>query len=83
MRKISLIVAALMLSALPCFAQMTNKITGAITTGGADCSTATNCVTLSLPPGASSSVIQLAGTWTGTVNFEAIPIENVSSAASI
>lgn len=50
-------------------------VTGNITTAGVDCSVATNCVSASLSA-VGAVGIQISGTWTGTVQFEA----NIDSA---
>jgi len=59
----------LLLATPPVWAQQGLK-TGTITTAGADCSTATTCVFLSGLATANGS-IQITGTWTGTLQFEA------------
>jgi len=42
-----------------------------ITTNGTDCSVATNCLVVNLPQDKGGATLVLAGTWTGTVTFEA------------
>lgn len=64
-----LLVMLLLMLGPPMFAQQTTGIQN-ITTGGSDCSTATNCVQLLVSPNSASASITLAGTWTGTNNFE-------------
>lgn len=44
---------------------------GVITTHGTDCSTATNCLVVSLPQDKGGATLTLSGTWTGTIQFEA------------
>lgn len=46
---------------------------GSITAGGSDCSVATRCVSMNLPPGTSGATVQLGGTFSATNQFEASP----------
>ena len=46
-------------------------ITGTISTAGSDCSVSTNCVVANLGPGSGGVVITVAGSFTGTLQFEA------------
>src|SRR5271157_3392560 len=42
-----------------------------ITTNGASCTPATNCLVVSLPQDEGGATLTLSGTWTGTISFEA------------
>ena len=63
-------IATLFLCALPSFAQTTFSNGGNITSGGADCSTATNCVSIQMPGTASSITVTITGTFSATLTFE-------------
>lgn len=63
------LLAALLLVAGTAAAQQID--TGSITAGGADCSTAKRCVSIALPPQTVSTTIQVSGTYSGTLQFEA------------
>jgi hypothetical protein len=60
----------LLLFALPSRAQTTFSTGGNITSGGANCTTATNCVSIQLPSSAASLSITISGTWSATLTLE-------------
>jgi hypothetical protein len=62
-----LFLLALSVCAIPCFAQ---GYGGNITTGGANCTTATNCVSTSLPSTTATVSVTLSGTFSATVVYE-------------
>jgi hypothetical protein len=59
-----------LLFALPSRAQTTFSTGGNITSGGANCTVATNCVTIQMPSTASAITVTLTGTFTATLLFE-------------
>lgn len=61
------------------YSQFPIQGTGSLTAANASC-LSTNCVNITLRPGAGSVVVQLTGTWTGTVQFEATTATTLSSA---
>lgn len=66
-RVLSLLAACLF--AAPVYAQQP-RISGNITTGGADCSVASRCVGLSVGSAGGVVLVEVTGTWSATVVFE-------------
>src|ERR1700690_289635 len=69
MKKLAWIALGLLL-ALPIRAQ-TQSVTASLTAQSTDCTDAGACLVLNLPSNAASALIQLSGTWSATVQFEA------------
>jgi hypothetical protein len=68
MKSVMAFVALCFILCVPIYAQNNNF--GAITAASADCSTAGSCVTLTIPSTASSAVITISPTYSGTMQFE-------------
>ena len=71
MKKVMLYLAALLFLGMPslCFGQ--GYVTGSITTTGATCTPATNCVSIPVPKNYGGASFTISGTYSGTLNFEA------------
>ena len=70
MKKLWLLAAALLAFSIPSRAQV--PVTGNLTAqDGGNCTTANACLVLNVARDMASSVIQLSGTWSATVQFEA------------
>lgn len=70
MRRAFLVLASFLLMTVGAFTQIMNFQNGVISTGGSDCSVATNCVIMQLPAAAAGAAIHIDGTFTGTILFE-------------
>jgi len=72
MKKILVILALLLFQ--QGFAQVSpHPYKGTISTAGSDCSTSTNCVSVTIPPETASATITVdatSGSWSGTIQFE-------------
>lgn len=68
MKKLFFLIAV-MLTAVTMYAQPSTP--GSITASGTDCTTDGACVSTQLPPGNGGVAIQVSGTYTGTLQFEA------------
>ena len=64
MRKLFLFLGSLLLYAMPAWGAQN------ISTGGTDCTTATNCAVQSVQVDSGSAGFVITGTWSGTLNFE-------------
>lgn len=70
MKRTFALLAFLMLFAFGARGQTTFSTGGAITAGGADCSTATRCISIQLPTNAATLSVTVSGTFSATLTLE-------------
>jgi hypothetical protein len=76
-----LLLAAFLASLAPAFAQGIPATANLTAQDSGACTTANACLTLNIAPNMASSVIQLSGTWSGTVQFEASTTQSTGFSA--